>query len=236
MKIWAIGDLHLGFSTGKWMDIFGPRWKDHHLKVEEAWRQCVQPEDIVLMPGDFSWAMKPEEVAVDFRWFAALPGRKVLIKGNHDYWWPGSHRKLAELLPSGVYALKKRALVLDGQPLVGVRGADFLPRNGEGLEDVDARLRRERHELALSLGDLAAIYQGQTRPIALFHYPPFPMGRSESFFTRMLEDAGCSDCIFGHLHTEAEWQRVFQGERRGVTYRLVSCDALDFRPFCLGER
>jgi hypothetical protein len=231
MNVWAIGDLHLGFSTGKWMDKFGPHWRDHHLKVEAAWKECVQPEDVVLLPGDFSWAMKPEEAAGEFRWLASLPGRKVLIKGNHDYWWPASQKKLAELLPPGVHALKKRALILDGLPVIGVRGGDFFAREGETWQDVEKRLHRERHELALSLEALARL-DGERRapPVAMFHYPPYPMGRSESFFTRMLEDCGAAVCVFGHLHTENEWKRVFQGEKRGIRYRLVSCDSLGFRP------
>ena len=231
MKIWAIADLHLGFSTGKWMGIFGDHWENHHVKVEESWRDCVGADDIVLMPGDFSWAMRPDEVAVDFRWLAELPGRKVLIKGNHDYWWPGSHKKLASILPEGVYALKKKALVLDGLPIVGVRGADFFPRDEQTIEDVEAKLLRERRELSMSVEDLGRFDgEARRRPVALFHYPPFPMGRSESFFTRMVEEAGCSHCLFGHLHTESEWKRVFQGEKGGVEYRLVSCDSLSFRP------
>ena len=115
-RIWAISDLHLGFSTGKWMDRFGDHWKGHHLKVESAWRERIEPGDLVLLPGDFSWAMKPGEVAEDFRWLAQLPGRKVLVKGNHDYWWPSSRKKLAEVLPDDVHALKKTAVVVDGVP------------------------------------------------------------------------------------------------------------------------
>src|SRR5512147_3257203 len=102
MKIWAIGDLHLGFSTGKWMDIFGAHWQGHAAKVEASWREVVAPGDIVLVPGDVSWAMKPAEVRQDLEWVAALPGTKVLVKGNHDYWWPGSQAKLRALLPPGV--------------------------------------------------------------------------------------------------------------------------------------
>jgi predicted phosphohydrolase len=237
MNVWAIGDLHLGFSTGKWMDRFGEHWRDHHLKVEAAWRACVAAEDIVLLPGDLSWAMKPEQAAQDLRWLAGLPGRKVLIKGNHDYWWPGSHKKLVELLPPGIHALKKRAVVLDGIPIIGVRGADFLPREGEDPAGVDASLRRERRELLLSIAHLKEIHSGDEAPIALFHYPPFRAGGvPESAFTRILEDAGCRHCLFGHLHAPAEWERVFQGERRGVEYRLVSCDALGFAPLLVEER
>jgi hypothetical protein len=235
MNLWAISDLHLGFSTGKWMDPFGEHWRDHHLKVEQAWIERVRPDDIVLMPGDFSWAMKAVEVVEDFRWLAALPGRKVLVKGNHDYWWPGSHRKLAELLPPGVFALKKRALVLDGLPIVGVRGCDFLPRDGDDPAAVHSTLLRERHELLLSIEDLEQKDRGSRPPVAMFHYPPFRAGGCESAFTRIIEDLGCRHCVFGHLHAAAEWQRVFQGERRGVSYKLVSCDALGFVPLLLEE-
>ena len=236
MKIWAIADLHLGFSTGKWMDVFGENWKDHHRKVERAWRERVDARDVVLHPGDFSWAMKASEVREDLAWLADLPGRKVLIKGNHDYWWPSSRRKLEELLPPGVFAMKKTALLIDGVPLLGVRGGDFHPREGQDFSTVEQRLKRERHELLLSV-EACAAFEGERRrpPIAMFHYPPFPIGRSESVFTRIVEEAGCDLCVYGHLHTEAEWERVFRGERRGVSYRLVACDALGFAPLLVAE-
>jgi len=240
LRIWAISDLHLGFSTGKWMDRFGEHWRDHHIRIESAWRERVAPSDIVLLPGDFSWALKPQEVAQEFAWLAALPGRKVLIKGNHDYWWPGSRKKLEELLPHDVFALKKTSLVVDGVPIVGVRGGDFLPR--VGAEDFDAStvcprideaLVRERRELLMSIDHLRSTYAGPRRPIALFHYPPYRVGGTESAFTRIIEAAGCSHCLFGHLHTAAEHARVFQGARNGIEYRLVSCDAIGFEPLLI---
>jgi predicted phosphohydrolase len=235
MKIWAIADLHLGFSTGKWMDVFGEHWRGHHLKVEASWKELIEAQDIVLLPGDFSWAMKAEEAVVDLRWLAALPGRKVLIKGNHDYWWPGTNKKMNDILPPGVHAIKKKAITLDGVPIVGVRGGDFFMRDSETPQEVEGRLKRERGELLQSIGDLERTGPGACRPIALFHYPPFPVGRSESFFTRIVEEAGCSTCLFGHLHSEPEWNRVFQGELRGVRYHLVSCDYLGFRPRLVAE-
>ncbi len=241
-RIWAISDLHLGFSTGKWMDRFGDHWKGHHLKVESAWRERIEPGDLVLLPGDFSWAMKPGEVAEDFRWLAQLPGRKVLVKGNHDYWWPSSRKKLAEVLPDDVHALKKTAVVVDGVPIVGVRGGDFLPRvvgddfdANAACSQLDRALERERRELLLSIAHLREIYDGDRAPIALFHYPPFRVGTDESAFTRIVESVGCSHCLYGHLHTAPEWERVFQGEKGGVEYRLVSCDALGFEPLLIGE-
>lgn len=233
MNIWAISDLHLGFSTGKWMDLFGEQWRDHHAKVEAAWRERISPRDIVLVPGDLSWAMRPLEVERDLAWFGALPGRKIIVKGNHDYWWPGSRRKLRALLPGGVHAIKKTAIVVDGVPVIGVRGCDFLPREDESLEALASSIERERRELLMSIDHLRRIYDGGRPPMAMFHYPPYRMGSRESAFTRILEDAGCSHCVFGHLHLGKEWERVFQGEEGGVKYRLVSCDALEFTPLLL---
>ena len=243
MKIWAISDLHLGFSTGKWMDQFGEHWVGHHRKVEAAWKERIDVEDLVLVPGDFSWAMKAVDVAVELEWLEQLPGKKILIKGNHDYWWPGSHKKLGELLPEGIYAIKKRAVVVDGVPIIGVRGGDFLPWVPPGeelapekLEKTFATLQKERRELLQSIEHLEEIYEGGERPIALFHYPPYRIGSSESVFTRILESRGCSHCLFGHLHTSPEWEKVFQGESGGVNYSLVSCDYLDFKPVLIDER
>lgn len=235
MKIWAISDLHLGFSTRKWMDIFGEHWKDHHVQVETAWRASVAEEDIVLVPGDLSWAMKPSEVAQDLAWFGSLPGSKVLVKGNHDYWWPSSQKKLRELLPPRVYAIKKRAVLLGGVPIIGVRGPDFQLKDGEDPGVLQERLVRERRELLQSIEDLPPPETWKCRPLCLFHYPPFPLSSSESAFTRILEDVGCEHCVFGHLHTSADQARVFQGEQRGVRYYLVSCDYLGFSPRPIAE-
>jgi hypothetical protein len=235
MNIWAISDLHLGFSTCKPMDQFGEHWRDHHLKVEAAWRERVGERDIVLLPGDLTWALKPEEAREDLRWLAGLPGRKVLIKGNHDYWWPGSHAKLDQLLPPGVYGMKKRAVVIDGIPFVGVRGGDFLAQGETEPQEITANLAKERRELLQSIEHLDRTYSGPRPPIALFHYPPFRLDSRESAFTRILEDRGCKACVFGHLHRESEWRRVFQGEIHGVTYRLVSCDAIGFAPVLIEE-
>jgi hypothetical protein len=235
MKIWAISDLHLGFSTGKWMDVFGDDWKNHPDKIAAAWRDLVLEKDIVLVPGDFSWAMRTDDVAVELDWLAALPGRKVLIKGNHDFWWPSSRKKLRDILPEGVYAIKKTSLVLDGLPIIGVRACDFVPRDPEAVEQTESNLHRERREFERSIESLAEHGPLERGPIALFHYPPFPLWASESVFTRMAEEAACTHGLFGHLHTEPEWKRVFQGKKNGVQYHLVSCDALDFCPILIDE-
>ena len=235
MRIWAIGDLHLGFSTGKWMDRFGPRWENHAERVAQAWDELVAADDLVLIPGDFSWALKPDEVAIDFRWLSDRLGKKVLIKGNHDYWWPKSKKKMYDVLPENVYALKKSAVIIDGLPLVGVRGCDFLPVSGRSQEDVEAEIAREAHELAQSIEHLATLGPIERPPIALFHYPPFPPDSDESQFTQMIEAAGCSRALYGHLHSETDWERFYRGEARGVHYQLVSCDFLECRPILIED-
>jgi predicted phosphohydrolase len=234
MRIWAIADLHLGFSTGKWMDRFGPHWADHARKVETSWRERIARDDLVILAGDFSWAMKPEEAKKDFEWLAALPGTKVLIKGNHDYWWPPTNAKMARLLPPDTLVMKKKALLVSGVPLIGVRGADF-PSPEESTPEAAADLERERVEFQASIDHLKTLGPLSRPPIAVFHYPPSPPGACESFFTGMIEGAGARTCIYGHLHTQADWERAFQGEYRGVAYRLVSCDFLNFEPLLVEE-
>jgi len=233
MRLFAIADLHLGFSTGKWMDRFGDHWNEHPEKIAAAWRDRVSNEDIVLLPGDFSWAMKPAEVSVEFEWLAALPGRKVLVKGNHDYWWPKSVTKLQALLPPDTFAIKKRSVVVDGVPFVGVRGGDFATREGEVTDEIRRNLDREERELRASIEHLEHTYRGDVAPIALFHYPPYPIGSYASRFTEILEEAGCRACVFGHLHSAPEWEAVFQGRSGGIDYRLVACDAIGFAPLLL---
>jgi len=220
------------------MDRFGSHWANHAEKIESSWRERVAPSDLVLLPGDFSWAMKAGDVKRDFEWLAGLPGRKVLIKGNHDYWWPKTSVRMQELLPPDTFAMKRKALVIDGIPLIGVRGGDFLPDEGvepEAVQKAAADLERERREFELSMDHLKTLEPAGRPPIALFHHPPFPIGSPESFFTRMVEDAGARTCIYGHLHTQLDWERTFQGEFRGVNYRLVSCDFLDFKPLLIEE-
>ena len=127
MNIYAIGDLHLSGASPKPMDIFGDHWADHWVKIKENWHSLVKADDIVLIPGDLSWAMRPEEAATDISEICALPGRKVLIKGNHDYWW-GSIVKVRSMLTNYTYALQNDSIVFDDFVIAGTRGWD-MPRH-----------------------------------------------------------------------------------------------------------
>jgi uncharacterized protein len=236
--IWAISDLHLSTNGAKPMDIFGDHWGNHAERMAEQWDALVAPDDIVVTPGDFSWANKPAEVAGDFAWLAARPGSKIMVKGNHDYWWTGTHKRMAEILPPKTYALKKTAVIVHGVGFFGVRGGDFAPLTRYGDErttqDIDAWLQREEHELQLSILALQKLEADAGQPcalkICLFHYPPIPPGRTASRFTPLIEQAGAQHCIYGHLHGQELGAAKVEGTWNNVSYRCTSCDQIDFTP------
>ena len=249
MRIWAISDLHLSFAKPKPMDVFGEAWKDHVQRIETAWRERVAPDDVVCLPGDLSWAMRLHEALGELRWLGSLPGRKVLVKGNHDYWW-GSLSRLREALPEGAFALQNDALVLDGVGFGGTRGwvdpaLDFGPLFGtcadaearmHGIrgEAEDARIyRRELERLERSLRRLPT--DARLR-VALIHFPPTSPTLEETPVTRILERHRVNVAVFGHLHgTGAERAPVPFGERNGVRYFLVSADLVGFEPVPVAE-
>ena len=239
--LWALSDLHLSTSGAKPMDMFGDHWEKHDAQMAESWDALVGPDDIVLTPGDFSWAMKAPEAASDFAWLGARPGWKILVKGNHDYWWPSSQVKMAQLLPPRTYALKKTACSIAGVGFFGVRGGDFAPLTRYGdkrtQEEVDAWLAREEAELVASIAALDALDAAAGRPrglrVCLFHYPPIPPGRTRSRFTSLIEQAGATWCIYGHLHGREVGAAKVEGTFNDVTYRCASCDQVGFSPLKL---
>jgi len=227
MRLFAIGDLHLSGGDDKPMDIFGPQWDRHFLRVEENWRMRVAPEDTVLIPGDISWAMHLEDAVADLCWIGRLPGRKILCKGNHDYWWNAISRVRAEL-PPGMEALQHDAVELESCIVCGTRGW-LIPTQAQALSPRDEKLyRREAERLNMALE--AARRKSAGKPlVVMMHYPPLYPGDRENCFTRALEEAGAALVVYGHLHG-AGIACGFQGEWRGVQYRLVSCDSIDFAP------
>ena len=166
-RIWAVADLHLAGGGDKPMDIFGDHWANHDQRIAADWDAKVGDNDIVLLPGDFSWATKAHELAPDMAWLGQRPGRKILSKGNHDYWWPKSQKKLLECLPDHTWALKKKALLLPFAEkhlgIIAVRGGDFAPLTKYGdaaaKEEINATLAKETKELAASLAHLKELEQ-----------------------------------------------------------------------------
>lgn len=225
MAIYAIGDLHLPGGQDKPMDVFGSHWDDHVVRVTERWKQIVAPEDLVLVPGDISWAMYFEQAKGDLSAIAQLPGEKVLLRGNHDYWW-SSIGKLRSWLPENMHALQNDAYPWHGLMICGTRGWVF-PTEQNPLDETDRRIySRELIRLELSL----QAAQDQRLPILVMtHYPPLLKDSQTTAFTDLLEKYRVSLCCFGHLH-DVGIGNAFQGELRGITYHLVSCDAIGFAP------
>jgi predicted phosphohydrolase len=228
MRIFGISDLHLSFSTDKPMDVFGDHWRGHAEKMAAAWDAAVADDDVVLCPGDLSWAMKLESAASDLAWIGQRRGRvKVLTRGNHDYWW-SAIGKVRAALPQGVVALQNDAIDLGDVVVCGSRlwscpGALDWDGHDEKIH------LREVERLKLSLDAAKKLAAG--RPlIAAIHYPPFDKAKQATAYSALLEQYGVALCVYGHLHGRRAHRTAFEGERGGVVYRLIACDHLDFVP------
>jgi len=227
MRVFAIADPHLSRLHPKPMSVFGPAWQGHPEAFFRGWREVVGPEDLVIVAGDISWAMRLPEAIPDLLDLAALPGKKVLLKGNHDYWWPSISR-LRAVLPEGMYALQNDALVLDGVAVAGTRGWEYPPKTPE-----DERIfAREVERLGLSLRALQS--QPHRHLVLAFHFPPFGPGGEASPLLEMAAEAGASAIVYGHLHG-ADPERLPKAYR-GIPLHLVAADALGFRPKLVLER
>ena len=208
------------------MDVFGEHWKNHFERIQADWRDRVKDSDLVLLPGDLSWAMHLEEAMEDLNSIGALPGTKLLLRGNHDYWWSSIGRVRREL-PEGTYALQNDSLLIDGRLYAGSRGW-MIP--GDDAEPDDVKIYvRERMRLEMSLKNARA--KDADAPItAMLHYPP--LTDELPGFSDILEAYGVTDCVYGHLHGAGLYGAV-RGEHRGVRYHQVSCDGLDFKLYLL---
>ncbi|MFH0965163.1 MAG: metallophosphoesterase [Planctomycetota bacterium] len=226
MKLFAIGDLHLSEAEEKPMGVFGEEWQDHDRKIVENWRRLVRDEDIVFVVGDISWAMRLEEARADLEIISALPGKKVVLRGNHDYWW-GAISKVRQALGEGMWAIQNDCVAFEGIVLAGSRG--WMIPHEESAEEDWTIYRREVERLKLSLEAAKRAGLVGRRLVVGLHYPPMVRREEPTGFTELLESYGAEVCVYGHLHGEAHGDAVV-GEVRGVSYRMVSCDAVGFTP------
>lgn len=223
MRVFAIADVHLSFDTQKPMDVFGGAWTDHPQRLKAAWTECVRDEDIVLVAGDISWAMQLSHAARDLEFLSALPGTKLILRGNHDYWW-SSVSKVRAALPPAVRAIQNDAVTIGDISFGGTRGWNLPGAAGFTAED-EKIYRRELGRLELSLNAM----DKDKRRIAMLHYPPFDQRRGGSEMSELLEASGVSDCVYGHLHGAAH-KGAFCGIHGGVKYHFVAGDYLAFQP------
>lgn len=246
--IWAIADLHLSFGTpGKSMDVFGPRWKNHEERVKHAWLETIQPDDLVLIAGDISWAKLVSEAAPDLDWIHALPGTKVLLKGNHDYWW-GSLSSAVKAMPPSMHLIQNNVYNWHDVSIGGARLWDTqeftydgyvrmepkpagtkVTEESLGKEDAEKIFVRELQRLELSLKELSPHAK---HCIAMTHYPPVGPQLETTRASRILEKYKVDTCVFGHIHN-VDPKSLPMGSANGVTYHLTACDYLECVPLKL---
>ncbi len=226
MAIYALADLHLSHDRSKPMDVFGDLWENHVQRIEENWRRVVGKEDLVIVAGDISWAMRLPEAVPDLRQLGALPGTKVLIRGNHDYWW-SSLAKVRAALPPTVHAIQNDHYLWEDWVVCGTRG--WLCPGEEGFDDAEDKkiYLREVHRLELSLK--SAVKSPSSGIIAALHFPPFDRRGNSSDFTALLHQYGVRYCVFGHIHDEGR-EYVSRGVIDGIDYRFVAADGVNFTP------
>ena len=224
MNIYAIGDLHLsGEPPTKPMEIFGEHWLGHKEKIKANWLATVKAEDTVIICGDISWAMGLQNAAEDLAWLAQLPGRKLLLRGNHDYWW-ASLAKMQQLYGADFEFIQNDCIMVGDTAICGTRG--WVLPSAENFTVEDEKIyKREAIRLEMSLK--AALKQEPASIIVAFHYPPLFAAEEHTLFTDLLEQYHVNYCVYGHIHGENH-VLTFEGEREGVNYKLVSCDTQGF--------
>ncbi len=224
MALYAISDLHLDLNGDKPMDIFGENWFRHDEKIKENWIKKVKDEDTVLISGDISWSMKIENGMNDLHWIHDLPGKKVMVKGNHDYWWV-SITKLNNLYEDMEF-IQNSFSVYEDYAICGTRG--WICPGGESFKAHDEKIyNRELMRLRLSLD--AAIKKDFKKIIVMIHYPPMNEKLIESGFVEIFKEYNVEKVIYGHLHGPS-LSKALNGKKDGIEYILTSGDYLNFDP------
>ena len=229
MSIYTIGDLHLSFSQDKPMNIFGDNWNGHADKIRKNWMEKVNKEDIVVLPGDFSWAMYLKDTYKDFEYLEGLAGNKILLKGNHDYWWSGLS-KMNEYLKennfNNINFLYNNSYLVEDTIISGTRGWNLTDS-----EDNEKMLNRECIRLKLSLEDGINKFGRDKEIIVFMHYPPISKAGISNGYTKkyisIMKEYGVKKCYYGHLHGTSHSEAI-EGNVDGIEFYLVSSDYLNF--------
>ena len=226
MKVFAISDLHLSGMADKPMNVFGGGWEGHFEKIKQDWEEKVSEEDIVLLGGDTSWGMKLEEGIFDVRSLACLKGHKILIRGNHDYWWNGISRVRA-LRPDDSFVFLQNDCVKIGNLIVAGSRGWTCPGSNDFTEHDKALYLREAERFRLAFKQVEKVRCEGDELIALIHYPPFNIKREDTLFTQLFEENRVNKAVFGHLHGSGYFP--LRSEKNSIEYFLTSCDKTDFR-------
>ena len=231
MAIYTIGDLHLSLKNPKPMNIFGENWENHEQKIKQDWLEKVKEEDLVVLPGDFSWETYLKDTDIDFEFINQLPGKKILLKGNHDYWWTtlsNMRNYLEEHNFKNIDFLYNNSYEYENYIIAGTRGWSIKEEGNEKM------LNRENIRLELSLKDAINKYGTEKEILVFMHYPPITKSdlaqNEETEFIKTMKNYNVKKCYYGHLHSSSIKDAV-EGKYYGIDFRLVSSDALNFKLF-----
>ena len=199
MKIFAISDLHLSINNPKPMDIFGGNWDNYIDVISNNWKNMISNEDVVLISGDISWAMYLEDAVPDLKFIRTLPGKIVILRGNHDYWWK-SITAVRSVLPENMFAIQNDSILFENVIVCGTRGWTVPENNEHKTADDEKIYNRELIRLKLALNNAKIKQKNGEKLICMLHYPPFNSKRQDSDFTKLLEEYKVDYCVYGHLH------------------------------------
>jgi len=221
MNIYAISDLHMSIANPKPMNIFGASWTDYLERITEDWEKKVTDDDVVLISGDISWAMSLEDGLKDMQFFKTLRGKKIFIRGNHDYWWK-SITKIRESVPENCFMLQNDAIRIENYVFCGSRS--WLVPGSPDFSESDQKLYlRELERLRLAFFKANTLKQEGDKLICMTHFPPFNVRREPNEITQMMEENGVCAVIYGHLHgKDARADKLLK--KNNVSYYLTSCD------------
>lgn len=223
MKVFAISDLHLSINSNKPMNIFGPVWENYLNKIEQSWNKLVSDDDVVLISGDISWAMKLNDAIPDLNYISQFKGKKIILRGNHDYWW-SSISGVRSVLKQNMFAIQNDAIKIGDTIFCGTRGWT-VPEITHKTPDDEKIYNREVIRLGLSLQDAKRLQQNNEKIIVMMHYPPFNSKMEDNEFTNLIEQYGVKTVVYGHLHSYDKKQKLIV-YKNNVKYYLTSCDLI----------
>ena len=230
MSIFVIGDLHLAFNNPKPMDIFGENWVNHEEKIKSNWIENVKENDLVILPGDFSWETYLIDTKKDLDYLNSLPGKKLLLKGNHDYWWTtvtSMRTFFKENNYTNIDFLYNNSYEFENKIICGTRGWSIIDENAD-----EKLINRELIRLEISLQDGINKYGNDKEIIVFMHYPPITKNKmltgEEAKFVEMMKKYNVKRCYYGHLHG-ASISDAVEGKVEGIEFKLVSADGLGFK-------
>ncbi len=226
MNVYAVSDLHMSSTTNKPMDIFGSGWEGHIDKIFDSWNSLVTDEDIVLIAGDISWAMKMNEALFDLNRLKGLKGKKVFCRGNHDYWWNGFTRLRAQAPDESFVFLQNDCVKIQNVVIAGSRGWT-CPGSADYTAQDFKLYQREGERFRLAFQEVDKVRKEGDSLIVIMHYPPFNLNKAPNLFTACFEENKADKVVFGHIHGAVYFPLVT--EINGISYYLTSCDKLNFR-------